>query len=112
VTNQIAKSGNVLIDTNPGNFTIEPLGNALDAIIHDPDMVMTVPEIQNLALDSIRRAVLNSALTVAGEPNFLSQPFTAQSLTDVLNIARERLLTDIDKAAIRNAPSSTVPHAQ
>jgi hypothetical protein len=112
VTNQIAKSGNVLIDTNPGNFTMEPLGNTLEAIIHDPDMVMTVPEIQNLALDSIRRAVLNSALTVAGERNFLSQPYTAQSLTDVLNIARERLLTGIDKSAIRNAPSGTVPVAK
>jgi hypothetical protein len=112
VANQIAKSGDVLIDTNPGNFTIQNLSNAIDAIIHDPDMVMTVPEIQALPLDSIRRAVLNSALNVAGEPKFLDQPYTAQSLTDVLNIARERLLTDIDKSAIKNVPSGTVPRAQ
>jgi hypothetical protein len=111
-TNQIAKSGNVLIDTNPGNFTIQDLGNTIKAIIHDPDMVMTVPEIQNLPFDSIRRAVLNSALGVAGEPNFLSQAFTAQSLTDVLNIARERLLTGINEADIRNVPSGTVPVAK
>jgi hypothetical protein len=113
-TNQIAKSGNVLIDTNPGNFTIQNLGNAIDAIIHDPDMVMTVPEIQNLPFDSIRRAVLNSALGVAGERNFLNQPFTAQSLTDVLNIARERLLTGSNDAGTfsPNVPSGTVPRAQ
>jgi hypothetical protein len=88
------------------------LGNTIKAIIHDPDMVMTVPEIQNLPFDSIRRAVLNSALGVAGEPNFLSQAFTAQSLTDVLNIARERLLTGINEADIRNVPSGTVPVAK
>jgi hypothetical protein len=105
--NQIAKSGDVLIDVNPGNFTMDPLGNALKAIIHDPDMVMTVPEIQELASNSIRRAVLDGALELAGEPNFLKQAFTAQSLTEVLNIAREKMIT-----GVRNVPSGTVPVAK
>jgi hypothetical protein len=90
------------------------LGNTIKAIIHDPDMVMTVPEIQNLPFDSIRRAVLNSALGVAGERGFLNQPFTAQSLTDVLNIARERLLVGSNDAGSinLNVPSGTVPVAK
>jgi hypothetical protein len=33
------------------------------------------------------------ALDIAGEANFLNQPFTAESLTNVLNVARERLIT-------------------
>jgi hypothetical protein len=86
---------------------MDPLGNALKAIIHDPDMVMTVPEIQELASNSIRRAVLDGALELAGEPNFLKQAFTAQSLTEVLNIAREKMIT-----GVRNVPSGTVPVAK
>jgi hypothetical protein len=47
--------------------------------------------------------VLNYALDVAGQPNFLNRPFTAESLTNVLNIARERLIM-----GITNVPGSTV----
>jgi hypothetical protein len=75
----------------------------MKAILHDPDMVMTVDEIKNLAPDSVPRGVLNYALDVAGQPEFLNQPFTAQSLTDALNVARERLIT-----GITNVSSSTV----
>jgi len=102
-TDQIAKGGYVLIDVNPGNFTLQAVGNAMKAIIHDPDMVMTLPEIHQLTPTSVRWAVLNTALEMAGEPNFLSQPFTAQSLTNVLNIARQRLIT-----GITNVPTDTV----
>jgi hypothetical protein len=101
--NQIAKRGYVLLDVNPGNFSLQNLGNAMKAILHDPDMVMTVDEIKNLAPDSVPRGVLNYALDVAGQPEFLNQPFTAQSLTDALNVARERLIT-----GITNVSSSTV----
>jgi hypothetical protein len=103
-TNKIASGGNVLLDVNPGNFTLEPLGNAFNAIIHDPDMVLNVNEINNLAADAAPRGVLNWGLEVAGQPNFLSQPFTAQSLTNVLNIARQKLIT-----GITSEPSGTVP---
>jgi len=101
--NQIAKRGYALLDVNPGNFSLQNLGNAMKAIIHDPDMVMTPDEIRNLAPDSVPRGVLNYALDVAGQPGFLNQPFTAQSLTNVLNIARERLIT-----GITNVSGSTV----
>ena len=43
---QIAKRGYVLLEVNPGNFSLENLGNAMKAIIHDPDMVITVIEIR------------------------------------------------------------------
>ena len=107
--NQIAKRGYALLDVNPGNFSLQLLGNAMKAIIHDPDMVMTVDEIRNLAPNSVPRGVLNYALDVAGvSQDFLNQPFTAQSVTNVLNIARERLIT-----GITNLPGSTVaPLAQ
>jgi hypothetical protein len=101
--NQIAKRGYALLDVNPGNFSLQSLGNAMKAIIHDPDMVMTPDEIMNLAPDSVPRGVLNYALEVAGQPGFLNQPFTAQSLTNVLNIERERLIT-----GITNVGGSTV----
>jgi len=102
--NQIAKRGYALLDVNPGNFSLQNLGNAMKAIIHDPDMVMTPTEIKNLAPDSVPRGVLNYALDVAGvSQEFLNQPFTAQSLTDVLNVARARLIT-----GITNVGSSTV----
>lgn len=106
--NQIAKGGWVLLDVNPGNFSLQGLGNAFKAILHDPDMVLSPSEIENLAPNSVPRGVLNYALDVAGQPNFLNQPFTAESLTNVLNIARERLIT-----GITNVPGSTVaPPAQ
>jgi hypothetical protein len=101
--NQIAGRGYVLLDVNPGNFSLQNLGNAMKAILHDPDMVMTVDEIRNLAPNSVPRGVLNYALDVAGQPEFLNQPFTAQSLTNVLNVARERLIT-----GITNVSGSTV----
>jgi hypothetical protein len=101
--NQIAKGGYVLLDVNPGNFSLQNLGNAMKAIIHDPDMVMTVGEIKNLAPGSVPKGVLDYALDVAGQPEFLNQAFTAQSLTNVLNVARERLIT-----GITNVSSSTV----
>jgi hypothetical protein len=108
-SNKIAARGYALLDVNPGNFSLQPLGNAMKAIIHDPDMVMTVDEIRNLAPNSVPRGVLNYALDVAGvSQDFLNQPFTAQSVTNVLNIARERLIT-----GITNLPGSTVaPLAQ
>ncbi len=102
-TNQIAKTGSVLLDVNPSNFSLQGVGNAFKAILLDPDMVLTPTEIGNLAADSVPRGVLNYALDVAGEPNFLNQPFTAESLTNVLNIARERLIT-----GITNVGGSTV----
>ena len=93
-----------LLDVNPGNFSLQNLGNAMKAIIHDPDMVMTPDEIRNLAPTSVPRGVLNYAFEVAGvSQDFLNQPFTAQSLTDVLNVARTRLIT-----GITNVGSSTV----
>ena len=101
--NQIAKTGSVLLDVNPSNFSLQGIGNAFKAILLDPDMVLTPNEIQNLAADSVPRGVLNYALDVAGEPNFLNQPFTAESLTNVLNVARERLIT-----GITNVGGSTV----
>jgi hypothetical protein len=101
--NQIANRGYALLDVNPGNFSMQAVGNAMKAIIHDPDMVMTVDEIKNLAPDAVPRGVLDYALGVAGQPEFLNQPFTAQSLTNVLNVARERLIT-----GITNVGSSTV----
>ena len=101
--NQIAKRGYALLDVNPGNFSMQAVGNAMKAIIHDPDMVMTVDEIKNLAPGSVPRGVLDYALDVAGQPEFLNQPFTAQSLTNVLNVARERLIT-----GITNVSGSTV----
>ena len=97
--NQIAKRGYALLDVNPGNFSLQNLGNAMKAIIHDPDMVMTPDEIRNLAPDAVPRGVLDYALGVAGQPGFLNQPFTAQSLTDVLNVARNRLITGVTNVA-------------
>jgi len=43
--------------------------------------------------------VLNYALEVAGQPGFQNQPFTARTLTNVLNIARERLITGATNVA-------------
>ena len=98
--NQIAKRGYALLDVNPGNFSLQNIGNAMKAILHDPDMVMTPDEIRNLASDSVPRGVLNYALEVAGaSQDFLNQPFTAQSLTDVLNVARNRLITGVTNVA-------------
>lgn len=102
--NKIAEHGYALLDVNPGNFSLQPLVGAMKAIIHDPDMVMTVDEIRNLAPNSVPRGVLNYALDVAGvSQDFLNQPFTAQSLTTVLNAARTRLIT-----GVTNVQGSTV----
>jgi hypothetical protein len=69
-------------------------------------MVLTPSEIKALSPSSVRWGVLNYGMETAGVTdleNFLKQPFTAQSLMDILNDARTRLIT-----GNLNIPGSTV----
>ena len=106
MSNAIARGGYVLLDVNPGNITLQAVGEGFNAIVHDPDMVLTPSEIKALSPSSVRWGVLNYGMETAGVTdleNFLKQPFTAQSLMDILNDARTRLIT-----GNLNIPGSTV----
>jgi hypothetical protein len=106
MNNAIARGGYVLLDVNPGNITLQAVGDTFKAIVHDPDMVMTPGEIKALSPSSVRWGTLNYGMEVAGVTNlenFLQQPFTAESLMNILNEARTRLIT-----GNLNIPGSTV----
>ena len=106
MNNAIARGGYVLLDVNPGNITLQAVGDTFKAIVHDPDMVLTPSEIKALSPSSVRWGTLNYGMEVAGVTNlenFLQQPFTAESLMNILNEARTRLIT-----GNLNIPGSTV----
>jgi hypothetical protein len=105
-SNAIAKSGHVMLDPNPSNFTLQAVGNAYKAIIHDPDMIMTPAQVQALKPGSPQLSVLQAALDLGDAPNLLSEGFTAESIMNVINTARIKLLT-----GITNVPSDTLPPA-
>jgi hypothetical protein len=70
-------------------MVFQPMGDALNVIIHDPDMIMTVPEVQEaIAQGTMPAKVLMSVLDSVGQMNLLNQPFTAQSLMNALRNAR------------------------
>jgi hypothetical protein len=105
-SNAIAKSGHVMLDPNPSNFTLQLVGNAYKAIIHDPDMIMTPAQVKALPPGSPQLSVLQAALDLGDAPNLLSQGFTAESIMNAINTARIKWLT-----GITNVPSDTLPPA-
>jgi hypothetical protein len=105
-SNAIAKGGYVMLDPNPSNFMLQPVGNAYKAIIHDPDMIMTPAQVKALPSGSPQLSILQAALDLGDAPNLLSQGFTAESIMNVINTARIKLLT-----GITNVPSDTLPPA-
>jgi hypothetical protein len=87
--NKLADAGLVWPDNHFGNMVFQPMGDALNVIIHDPDMIMTVPEVQEaIAQGTMPAKVLMSVLDSVGQMNLLNQPFTAQSLMNALRNAR------------------------
>ena len=87
--NKLADAGLVWPDNHFRNMVFQPMGDALNVIIHDPDMIMTVPEVQEaIAQGTMPAKVLMSVLDSVGQMNLLNQPFTAQSLMNALRNAR------------------------
>jgi hypothetical protein len=87
--NKLAEAGYVWPDNHFGNMMFQPVGDALNVIIHDPDMIMTVPEVQEaIAQGTMPAKVLMSVLDGVGQMNLLNQPFTAESLMNALRNAR------------------------
>ena len=95
VHDQVANTGNVLVDGHGGNFAFAPNGfGGLKAIVIDPDFVMTPQELTaSINARTIPGEVLGSAL--ARTPGFAlwgslkaGQPVSASSLSNALLNAR------------------------
>jgi sulfite exporter TauE/SafE len=67
---------------------------------------MTPAQVKALPPGSPQLSVLQAALDLGDAPNLLSQGFTAESIMNVINTARIKLLT-----GITNVPSDTLPPA-
>jgi len=99
LSSKLAGAGYAWLDTNPSNITLQVDGDTFKPIIHDPDMIMNMSEIQNaIAQKSVPWAVLQYALEQAGQPDFLSKPFTVESLMQVLERARINQLQKVPGA--------------
>ena len=90
---KIAGGGFAWADTNPSNITLRPNGSGFDVVIHDPDMIMNMGEVQSaIGGGTVPGGVLDWGMQMAKQPNFLSQPFSIQSLGEILNQARTNWL--------------------
>jgi hypothetical protein len=112
LSNKIANAGYGWLDTNPGNITLQPIADGFNAIIHDPDMIMNLGEIENLAADDVPRGVMDYGLRMAGQGELTNQPFTIQSLMNALENGRLEQLRGAQlpsQPPVMNVPSGTVP---
>jgi hypothetical protein len=86
--------GNVSLDINPSNFSYQDLGNGTVKLIqHDPDMIMTVKDLNALPAGSQPLGVLDDALKSAGLLEYSeSQGYTAPTLGKLINQLRQNFL--------------------
>ena len=86
--------GNVSLDINPSNFSYQDLGNGTVKLIqHDPDMIMTVKDLNALPSGSQPLGVLDDALKSAGFPEYsATQGYTAPTLGKLINQLRQNFL--------------------
>jgi hypothetical protein len=124
LNNQLTKNGLGSIDSNPGNLTMQPVGDGFKAILHDSDMIYDMGELQELVKGTlpdgmIPKGVLDFSLDAGGAKDLLSGPWTLESLMETVQNARmQRLLPlPLPEGKILstppqiNAPSGTVPVA-
>jgi hypothetical protein len=87
VLDQLASKGYIMGDINPGNFTITVKGGKIAVVIHDPDMIMTLGELNEKMGDgsSMVPQTLNDALGASGaEPYKVGAYANAQALESQL----------------------------
>jgi hypothetical protein len=91
VYNKIADGGDIWGDGHINNMMFQPDGRGgLTAIIHDADMIMTGPELQQALgqFGNIPAAVVQTALEKVSLQGILSRPFTARAVMDALHRSR------------------------
>ena len=124
-----------LLDTNPSNISVQPIGNAFKAIIHDADFLMTMDEIDaeivaddaavkanNLAAKdpnntappkprSLPLGVLEGSLQLDGISMYVKGAYAnAQELMQTLNKIRiDRLNAPLESPASGSAPAPVNP---
>jgi hypothetical protein len=87
VYKKIANKGYIAADLHINNMMfIAKKKGGLEAIVHDADMIMTGPQLQEALADgaSIPGGVVRMALKKAGLQEILNQAFTPQSMMDAL----------------------------
>ena len=72
VLDQLASKGYIMGDINPGNFTVTVKGGKIAVVIHDPDMIMTLGELNEKMGDgsSMVPRTLNDALGASGAETY------------------------------------------
>jgi hypothetical protein len=123
LNNKLTQNGLGSIDSNPGNLTMQPVGDGFKAILHDSDMIYDQGELQKLVNGTlpdgmIPKGVLDYSLEAGGAPNLLSGPWTLESLMETIQNARMiRLKVPSLEGAVPttppkiNTPSGTMPAA-
>lgn len=102
VTDALAEKGYVLVDINPANFTIQPIGTSVKAVLTDPDMIMTMDQINQASTTagSIQRSMLDGSLSVSDQstPYVAGSFSSAQALENQLNIGLKNWLINTPPA--------------
>jgi hypothetical protein len=90
LTNEISEGGYIWPDSHFGNMAFVADGaGGLNAIVIDADMIMTVGEMQSaIASNGFPALVLKEVLSGIGQEGAMSQPFTAQSMMNLVRAAR------------------------
>jgi len=133
--NKVSGGDYALLDTNPSNISVQPIGNAFKAIIHDADFLMTMDEIDaevaaddaavkanNLAAKdpnntappkprSLPLGVLEGSLQLDGISMYVKGAYAnAQELMQTLNKIRiDRLNAPLESPAAGGAPAPVNP---
>jgi hypothetical protein len=90
LTGQISDAGYIWPDSHFGNMAFVADGaGGLNAIVIDADMIMTVGEMQQaMASNGFPARALYDVLSRVGQEGAMSQPFTAQSMMNLIKAAR------------------------
>lgn len=95
VLDQLASKGYIMGDINPGNFTVTVKGGKIAVVIHDPDMIMTLGELNKKMGDgsSMVPGTLNDALSASGAETYKVGAYpNAQALESQLYSGLEQWL--------------------
>jgi hypothetical protein len=91
LSNQLADAGYIWPDNHLNNVMFRPSGVGLSAIVHDSDMVLTVPEMETALRSglSVPGQVLRGALEAIGQDGLLDQqPLNPATIMNALRAAR------------------------
>jgi hypothetical protein len=114
LSNELTNKGLGLVDSNPGNLTMQAVGNDFKAIIHDTDMIYNKGELDNLVNGTlpngmIPKGVLDWGLKMGGASDLLSGPWTLETVMETIQKARMQQLLPPEGRIPTVPPQMNIP---